>query len=186
MKYRKVASTVALGWLGGIAGFLVALAAICLVVAVAEPGLQSRLSIGARNLAWLMIGLAGLSMTSWLSFRNGLRHGVGWLLLASLSLLACGYTYVALDASQRDSRWGRLESLAENLRAQQGRSQLILPEDRSLVVCRVRTSEGDRMRVAPAGFWLKSLFGLDPLQLDVVVVELSPEGAVEAVRVDYF
>jgi len=186
VKQKTVVSAVTLGLLGGAAGFLSILAAICLTLAVAEPGLESRLSIVVRSLAWLLLSLAGLALTAWITFRRGPRHWVTWLAVALVSLLICGYALVKLDARQRDSTWARLENLAEGLRALKGSSQLVLPDDRSLVIYRAQTAEGARLRITSGGFWLKNLFGFDPLQLDAVVVDLSPEGRVEAVRVDYF
>ena len=98
MMQKTVASAVTLGLLGGAAGFLSILSAICLTLTVAEPGLELRLSIAVRSLAWLLLGLPGLALTAWITFRRGPRHWVTWLGVALASLLICGYALVKLDA----------------------------------------------------------------------------------------
>lgn len=184
---KSIAYTAGLGLGGGIAGFVTALAVVCFVLAIVEPGLESWVSIALRNFGWLLIGLTGLLATSRLGLRDGqVRHAIAWLVATSLSLIACGSAFVVQNAGQRESQWARLEALAGELRVLEGRSQLTLGDDRSLIIYRVQTSEGDRLRIVPVRPWLKSLFGLDPLQLDAVVVDLSPQGRVRQVRTDYF
>ena len=162
-------------------------AGFCLLFSVLEPGLQGRFLVAIRNASLIAVNILLLWLISRTlrAYNRAARVALVSVTLSISLLLLVGYaTVYNLRTQERD--WVRLREIADELKAQNPAARLVLPESSSTVVIREGDESGDIYRIVVNDPWIGGVIGVDLMQLDEVVVRLTPAGQILDVRIDYF